>query len=1184
MDQRIRTLVWVVMAGGLLLASEQVCPQRWAAVGQQPATNTVHGPGTVPQPMLIPPEEGMRPSGAPDVPAAQAPRPAESLPGDARPAASAGMKVPVPPAPSGATLSADAPKSSPDAPAIPDVRPVQEASPPLFYLKDESGNLVPVPGFRLEDFESMVKRQHRSGTADQAPRYTIQSVAATGTAKNSYAELSIQLKILIQEEGWVRVPLRLDQAVLRGGQEYRGPGQQFLHYEPAAEGYVLWVRSGPGQEHQLTLDALVPLVRLGEETRLRLIVPRAATSELRLSVPMVGVVAEASEGATLLPPVATAESSTLLTAVGIGGDLELAWRKEGTPPAESPSVLEAVGQLQVKADGRGFEADVQLSVRSLGGPFDSFRVRLPKGAELVPAKTSQYTLNAVKAAGPTEQARLVEVRLAKKTIGPVEVRLATRMPLDVAGPALWIDVAACEVLGAVRQTGHVAVRADSQWRVLVGTLRNARQVDDLPRTLRSDDLAAGFEYFSQPCSLPIRVVRRSPRVSVEPEYVLLVDADQVSLEARLKYVVRAAEVGSLEIDFPGWQFDEAGPENLVAGDRVFEESGVLSLPLVQRSIGPLEIVLRGHRRLPPGAKSIALELPRPRADSQASAAVVVLPADNVELVPDSSAALGLVRQQVALQMKLPQRQQDPLFYRAEPAKAVFAAALRVHPQKVSASAASQITAEEQRVEVEQRLSYTVAYKPTDRLSIDVPRALAGPDQIALSFEGKPAATVDLPDPNDQPDPAGPARKQVVLPGARIGPCELVIRYGVELPRLVPRSSVTATIPLVMPAQAELAGNTAVLLAKEGVRVRQREGPWAEAGLSDAAAPRPALRRGLQLAASQPAPEIAIEVQLEDQTAAGSTVVERAWIQTWLTRTTRQDRAVFQVTTSQRNLSLVVPAGVSLAEVELWLDGQRCSASSTPEARLIVPLPEGDPLRQHRLEAIYRFALTRPSPGRMSLELPHLGRRAWVQRLYWQLALPPDEHVVADPADLTSEFRWGFNGLFWGRNPTLEQPSLETWAGGRRLAELPLGTSRYLFSSAGTVTRCELRTAGRATVVLASSAVVLVLGLMLIHLPRARHPASLFSLAVLLGAGAVAYPGPTLLAGQAAALGVVLALGAAWLRAGVSGKRRLGAREAPSSILERGSARATRRAAAVSGEAPTEIMPDAAAVRTMDSRA
>jgi len=415
MDQRIRTLVWVVMAGGLLLASEQVCPQRWAAVGQQPATNTVHGPGTVPQPMLIPPEEGMRPSGAPDVPAAQAPRPAESLPGDARPAASAGMKVPVPPAPGGATLSADAPKSSPDAPAIPDVRPVQEASPPLFYLKDKSGNLVPVPGFRLEDFESMVKRQHRSGTADQAPRYTIQSVAATGTAKNSYAELSIQLKILIQEEGWVRVPLRLDQAVLRGGQEYRGPGQQFLHYEPAAEGYVLWVRSGPGQEHQLTLDALVPLVRLGEETRLRLIVPRAATSELRLSVPMVGVVAEASEGATLLPPVATAESSTLLTAVGIGGDLELAWRKEGTPPAESPSVLEAVGQLQVKADGRGFEADVQLSVRSLGGPFDSFRVRLPKGAELVPAKTSQYTLNAVKAAGPTEQARLVEVRLAKKT-------------------------------------------------------------------------------------------------------------------------------------------------------------------------------------------------------------------------------------------------------------------------------------------------------------------------------------------------------------------------------------------------------------------------------------------------------------------------------------------------------------------------------------------------------------------------------------------------------------------------------------------------------------------------------------------------------------------------------------------------------------------------------------------------
>ena len=48
--------------------------------------------------------------------------------------------------------------------------------------------------------------------------------------------------------------------------------------------------------------------------------------------------------------------------------------------------------------------------------------------------------------------------------------------------------------------------------------------------------------------------------------------------------------------------------------------------------------------------------------------VVVLPADNVELIPDAKAILGLVRQQIAAPLDLPARQQTPLVYRGEPGK------------------------------------------------------------------------------------------------------------------------------------------------------------------------------------------------------------------------------------------------------------------------------------------------------------------------------------------------------------------------------------------------------------------------------------------------------------------------------------------------------------------------------------
>jgi len=834
----------------------------------------------------------------------------------------------------------------------------------------------------------------------------------------------------------------------------------------------------------------------------------------------------------------------------------------------------------VKVDGRGLDADVRLAVRSFGGVFDGFQVRLPKGVQLVPGKASPYTVSLSKAADAGADGRkLIEVRLSKKTAGPAEVQFATRLLLDAAGSMNWADVASYEVVGAARQSGQVAIRADSQWRVLVGPLRGVRQVDELPRPLRSDDLVAGFEYFAQPCTLPMRVVRRSSRVSVEPEYLLLVDADQVTLEGKLKYMVRAAEVGNFDIDLPGWELDEVGPENLVASDAIVDQSGRRSIPLTQRSIGPIELSIRAHRKIPAESKSISVELPRPLANSQASAAVVVLPADNVELTPTPDAMTGLVRQQVAPQMKLPERQQDPLFYRAEPTKAMFSAGFRVHPQRVSVGVSTEITVDEQRAEVQEKLSYLVAHKPIDRLTFDVPRGLAGPEHLAVRFEGKSLAAADLPDPNDQPDLAAPSRKQVLLPGMRIGPCELSIHYAVDFEKLAPRSSIAAAIPLVMPREGELSGNKVLVTAKEGIRVRQREGPWKEA---EAGTQIPAARQGLQLAAAERTGEITLAISLEDQSSAGSTVVSRAWVQTWLTPSFRQDRASFLLTTTQKSLDLVVPVGVNPADVELWLDGKRTSGQSTPEGRLVVALPGAESLRQHELEAIYRLP-DRPKPGRLSLELPRLGRDVWVHRLYWQVVLPPNEHILGSPADFTGEFRWGWNGLFWGRIPILEQPQLETWVGARHLTELPVETNRYLFSSLGSVSRCEVQTVDRTLAVFTASAAALVIGLLLVYVPAVRHPAGLLVLAVAIAAAVLAWPAPSLLLAQASGLGVVLSLGAAWLHRSVLRRhRRVVARDISSSILERGSSKTPRRTAALANDAATEVVPDVAAVSTMDS--
>ena len=63
--------------------------------------------------------------------------------------------------------------------------------------------------------------------------------------------------------------------MLRETAQYQGAGEHFLSFEGDGEGYVAWVRGAAGQQHQITLKMLVPLTVMGQETRLRLLAPRA---------------------------------------------------------------------------------------------------------------------------------------------------------------------------------------------------------------------------------------------------------------------------------------------------------------------------------------------------------------------------------------------------------------------------------------------------------------------------------------------------------------------------------------------------------------------------------------------------------------------------------------------------------------------------------------------------------------------------------------------------------------------------------------------------------------------------------------------------------------------------------------------------------------------------------------------
>lgn len=1008
---------------------------------------------------------------------------------------------------------------------------IEELEPSIYYLPDKQGNLQPVLDFKYQDFVDLYNLKNQLGRRDQPPRFSLQRISATGTVEQTRAELTVQFQVSTRDSQWVRVPLRLGQGLLRGPVQYKGSGRHVVQYEDESEGYVCWLRGKPDATHEITLNLLVPLESVAEQLRLKLSVPRAAASELKLLVPIANAVGTASEGATLQSSAAKGDA-TEFAVVGLGADFHLAWQKPN-PAAEMPVVLASIGSVLVKFDGRTLATEASLSVGSHGAPFDRFTVRLPPNAEYTPGKTDGYVVTPLDPK-PGEP-RAVEVRLPKKTLGPIVIVLNCRRVYDPSQAAPWCELAGFEVVGAARQWGAIAVATNAAWQVHWGSSRAVRLLDPLPNRFRAENAVAGFEYSSQPYSLPVKLAPRKTRINIEPEYVLDIDRDQVRLNGKLNYTIRGAAVSTIELALPDWQFDDVGPDDLVVAEGVTVEGGFVSIPLKRPASGSVELRLRAHKPIGAADSSLAAAMPRPRDGAVSSASVAVVPADNLELIPDAKATAGLVRQRIAPPMKLPARQQDPLYYRSAGGEAVFAASFRIHPQRIAVDADTDVLLTDAGATIEQKFAYSIAHEPIGQFTISVPRDLAM-KRIQVSIDGgKPVSTLLTPK-DPAADPKSPTvLAKVALPEPCIGECELTLHYSVPSETA---ASETVAVPLAMPADGQLTSNDLVVSCDKSIHLTPRKGPWT---VSDRDAADLDGRTTLSLTAPKPVNSIDFDVRRPAFRQAESTVVDRAWIQSWLASSERQDRAVFRLTTSQKQLDVTLPSGAVAEDAALFVDGQIVEPRRLDERRLGIPLPgarRGQPLT---VELRYHFDSARPPRGNVQIDFPQLTPEAWIERLYWQVILPANEHLLGTPSGFNGEFLWQWD-VCWGRVPLLDQEQLESWSGAAPRDPIPDRANVYLFSAFGKLEGAHFRTAARSWIVLCASGAALIAGLLLIYLPISRHPVTLIAAGLaLLSAGAVA-PEPTLLLAQAACLGLTLTLLAGLLERGVARRRRKVARK------------------------------------------
>jgi hypothetical protein len=867
---------------------------------------------------------------------------------------------------------------------------------------------------------------------------------------------------------------------------------------------------------------------------------------------------------TLVATERSAEGGTRLKVAGAMGAVRLTWQAGDPAAGEVATVLGAAGAIRVSIDGRSVRSDARLTVQSYGGSFDRFRVRLPQGAQLVrdepasadaPAPSYRVTPEddaptVATPSGGAHTGQVVLVQFPEKQQGPATIELSTEQPIGLEDGGLVVELGAFEVLGAVRQFGDVAVEVAGDWQARWDISDYVRQVDpsELDEALQHADLTAAFQYDRQPWSLGVRITPRQFRVHVAPRYELEVLPDEARLTVHLAYQVFGTRAFEFRVDLADWEMAEDAIDSggVVDQDRIqVTPDNTLVLPLAQSLSRRTEIAFAVRRSLTRDQHRVRLPLPVPLADAIGTGELVVTSAADVELLPDLAASLGLTATPVTEATDVSGGADGATHrFRTSLPEAVFAADRLHRTQEVTVETAAQIDMREKGARIDQRFEYAVRYEPIKELHFEIPAEIFfDSEQVDVALLG--IAARDERDPEKRETPltfvstemetdalaAGAGQLRVALPQPRLGQFAIRIRYQAP-PQVGDGNEGAFHVPLFQQTDGRVAAQTASVRTPRTLAAALDTAATGSSWQAMDARLEPIAGNTADdydhYIADQSEASIPLLLRAVDPNLPSSTLVERVWLQTWLSGEMRQDRAAFRFRTTASQTTIELPPQVPPEEVEVLVDGRPADLLSRGTGRILVRAPQ--PPRNdekanaafHTLELRYRQPAPRGLIRRHRLTPPQIVGTTALSEVYWHVVLPGDRHIAQSPERMACASQWQWLGSFWGRRPVLAQAELEKWSGAAAQLAPVAADNEYLFTGLAPVSTIEVITVPRWLIVLAASSTVLIMVLVWLYTPRARRAWIIVGLAFVIAGLAIAYPTPAILLAQASVVGIVMA--------------------------------------------------------------
>lgn len=901
---------------------------------------------------------------------------------------------------------------------------VSELSPELYYLRDDSGRLVPVPGFRYQDFLELFRIKEGLGGPAEPPAAIIESAVVEIDARGLTAETAscptrVTLRVRQSRAGWAMVPLGLGQVLLSGPPEHDGPGRMLVDADPEGGGYRVWFEpprdAGDDLQHVVTLSGSVPVVTGGARESFALRMPVAVASRVELRT------ARDEPRVELRPPDAgrvetqAVDGGRVVIITGLSGDVGIRLEEPGNLNA-AERATEADCESVVRIDGRVALISATLALANLAPGTRQVRITLPKQARLRRVGGDGALLDAA------ARAETVTVGVEPAADGSAVIELVCERPVDPNGTAT-IDPLGFAVAGVEPwlQRGRTSLFIVGEWQVTWEDMTGIRRVD-APANEREAGLVAAFAYDAQPASLPLAIRPRRSRVVVEPEYRYVVATSRVTLDARLRVAVRGAPVGGISLALDSsWVLGDVGPAGVVDAAGVRSEAGRVTIPFLQPLAGDAVVEIEAAREVNPRDERLAWRLPAPKADLVGPATVVVSSATDIELLPDSAGIAGLVRQTSS--SRAANDDAIALAYRLDAPEGTFAATRRFLPRRVEAVLTGRITADERQIEVAEAIRLDVLHVPLEFLELSMAQEVLDSGTLEIRQGSELLEALDIVATTATDSVGRPlVLVRALLPTPLLGRGEVTVAYRLPIPAIPAESTAAVDLPLPVPVASGTIRQSVAIAESPALAIMPRGESWRRDVSGQPSA-------GRTWSASQPRQVLPLAISARTREAVGVTVIEAAWLRTRLFPDAREDTATYVVVPAEPQLELRLPLAAT-SSVEARLDGSPVSVQARGDGRIMIdtgpPAPGG---RLLELRATSPWGGTFAGlglPWPLRLDPPTFDPDVLERRFSWEVAVLPGDHLWGIPARWTGQQRWAWRGLGWARRATVSSAELADW--------------------------------------------------------------------------------------------------------------------------------------------------------------